>query len=1544
MLELIVVGIAGAFVPSTQSVASDTRYCMVLSPTDLSHMDELKAALQNEARAAKFEHLVAALIGRLLGVGVAVASAGFQHGGDAGTAGRQGRRLRIECKKYADKTALSDRELLGEVDQALARDPALEAWVLAATRDVPEQLEEMLAQKATTIGVPLVIVDWKGVGVSALAALCASAPDLVRVLFSAEAATHAEALRAVAVDSIERLRRDLETWSLGFESLRTLSHGQLRKIWTSPRDAEAALNQNTAGGATTTKLITRPSVSAAFDTWWAGPAENDAPITVLGPDGVGKTWATLAWLIGHTDTLPIVLVVPSSNSKELGSPSELSVKRFLAGRLYELSCGIRDAEHWLRRLERLLRRPSVEGPILTVFFDGINQEPSVPWIPVLKALQAQPFAGRVRVIVSTRNYHFEVKLSYLRGLIVQASQAAVGVYDDAPGGEFDKRLSLDGLTRDQLHPDLLDLARTPRLFDLVVHLRDRLVGANEITLHRVLWEYGRDARGVRSGISFSEQDWQAWLREIAERYRAGARDFSMRMLSESTSRADLSTAEVTARLSDIIDGQFTTLGPGGVRRFKPDVVAHVLGAALLFQLSERENVNFDAVDAELAQWLDPIAGLDQRAEILRASISILISQGLPVIMPLAGVLITAWLQTQNLPDSHRRELAGLAIHLPDALLDAIEHSAGYAQVSARLWAVNALRAIPRQPGGALNHIVDRCRMWLSEVSREVRPAHQTSEDFERHRSERYKERVGVDASGPLTVAGVELVLVDSGDDAIAQTVPSILEGFPLTNVLTVFETAAVAFSVRGQCPAWDGLKWLCLLNEMDPMQTTEALRARSALVMARNAEAGINPALLARAASLLLWLSGDEKDEVAALALGPVHHHSPTYEADYLPNPGRSVFTLERRDAIAVLGDRALPLLLRVRRTSELWLDPNFEPPEAFAAEVRDMATSYDGTFLDREGGTIENHNFEIFEPVLARCAPGLLAKIVRAKLTQPDVPPEFRYFRAVMSSKHFVLAGPSEAAAARVLRLSTRETDGGNEWYAASQFLLLELHSEGGARQIEAIMEAELNDILLSHSQIQQTVTLDEAEALIARYATSQWVQKRNLICLLRVAPIEKSETLWNWLQEITDGSERELHGAAFRELATADGLRFGRHLLNQGWSWSPRGDYWVNHYGSSALIMATSAIPFDQVAMRLAPWRLLEAARARGEDSSEVRLAASILSTVLAADGLVAPDPGALVTIDRTIDGAPPYSVSFTPIDLPDDRASSLRRAIDADARQDAWQRACNTAIERISQARAAGASLYLANVDVEDMVLVVRHTPEFVDLWLHGMADGTSDFRRRVILADWAFLALCEALMRHDPDRGVRLWHALKRALTTRFIGRAKIDDMIQMVFRVPPSPAVAGLRAELLGLERSSTDKELLELAIAAVLNGQCEWLAAAIAKDAASLFAWRRKRAVVLEGFTTDNTLPQPLAWPDGPLRTDYDQLRRRSGRFRYSEACAHHWWRCYLAAPDTETAYAAWILFARAADRRAWVWIRRDADAIKCRSAFFQRKLTHASI
>jgi hypothetical protein len=201
------------------------------------------------------------------------------------------------------------------------------------------------------------------------------------------------------------------------------------------------------------------------------------------------------------------------------------------------------------------------------------------------------------------------------------------------------------------------------------------------------------------------------------------------------------------------------------------------------------DATFEATEAEVGQWLDPIAGLDQRAEILRAAVSILVERGGLTITAIGGVLVTAWLQTQNVTDGHRRELASLAPNMPEALLDAVERSDAHAQASARLWAVNTLRAIPRTEGPPLTAIVARIRTWFSIVSRDVDNSPEANADFERRRAERYRARIGVDASGTLTVLGIELRLVDRDDGRLQAAAPSILEGFPLAKIIPCFANA-----------------------------------------------------------------------------------------------------------------------------------------------------------------------------------------------------------------------------------------------------------------------------------------------------------------------------------------------------------------------------------------------------------------------------------------------------------------------------------------------------------------------------------------------------------------------------------------------------------------------------------------------------------------------------------------------------------------------------------------------------------------------------------
>lgn len=196
---------------------------MGLTESDLLALDSLQDSLQGMPP-GKFEQLIASLIGRLLNMRVLVARAGFQFGGDAGTVGMQGRHLRVECKRYQKSTPLDERELCGEVDHALGRDPALEAWMLAIPRVVTEQEGQALYNRGEKEGLPILILDWERSGPPRLAALCTTAPDLVEDYLGQAMGEIASNFAPLMSEGLQQLRRDVESWNLGFEQLRKISH------------------------------------------------------------------------------------------------------------------------------------------------------------------------------------------------------------------------------------------------------------------------------------------------------------------------------------------------------------------------------------------------------------------------------------------------------------------------------------------------------------------------------------------------------------------------------------------------------------------------------------------------------------------------------------------------------------------------------------------------------------------------------------------------------------------------------------------------------------------------------------------------------------------------------------------------------------------------------------------------------------------------------------------------------------------------------------------------------------------------------------------------------------------------------------------------------------------------------------------------------------------------------------------------------------------------------------------------------------------------
>ena len=407
--------------------------------------------------------------------------------------------------------------------------------------------------------------------------------------------------------------------------------------------------------------------------------------------------------------------------------------------------------------------------------------------------------------------------------------------------------------------------------------------------------------------------------------------------------------------------------------------------------------------------------------------------------------------------------------------------------------------------------------------------------------------------------------------------------------------------------------------------------------------------------------------------------------------------------------------------------------------------------------------------------------------------PAESRYWLATHATDHLLLTRAIDANAARVLRLSGSESDKTNEDVVSADLLLLEIANLDVRRQLDYAIQAGLDFVPLEFRDVLRRPDADDIDQLVDRYRDGSPKQQRLLLLLLSLRPVELNVKARGWIHESARSTEdTEARVAAFGILSSADRLQFGRTLFSDGWSWSLTEHVLVNHIGTDALIKATSNRPFNQFASRLAPWRLIEAARRRGCRPTEVQLAADLFGRVLMDSTLDLQDPEADLSVDRSLREVLPFAYSVAP--QPTHSEGTIRwPTVDAEEQLQTLRATVDAANTHIQDAWRSGASLYLIDVHVKDFLAVLKHAPDAIDQWLSGLSEPTEEFTRRVRLAEGAFLGLCEALMEHDPDRGTALWWALQSTLTTKYFGPGGVNEFVHMAFRVPDSPAVTALRS-------------------------------------------------------------------------------------------------------------------------------------------------------
>ncbi len=715
-----------------------------------------------------------------------------------------------------------------------------------------------------------------------------------------------------------------------------------------------------------------------------------------------------------------------------------------------------------------------------------------------------------------------------------------------------------------------------------------------------------------------------------------------------------------------------------------------------------------------------------------------------------------------------------------------------------------------------------------------------------------------------------------------------------------------------------------MVASADETATKAFFRHLADEVIAASPEAGVHPRLANRAAALVLRLVGDEDLEKHAAAVDETFGSKSSYFEDYEKNPTKSYRAPEHRHVSTILAASDMPIWRRLEKIDAYLPDPGIQFPEDDRAELAASLSQQSFQNMGRNRmQTADDVNWEKRRPIAARVTPQEFFNVSRKQLHElAQRSGSEKYWSSARLDQLMLVADRADLPQISSLRTRTKLPH--YEDAANALCLQLEILHLSAEEQLQYLLQAEGYGSTPHLFEIIRPVSAIQLEAFLETNPSSPAAEQ----LVLEVMVQQETPTaagLAIRLLHVLDSDDKQTRNLAFMALSLCAPETCGQHLLAHNWKYDPA-DELAAHFGSDAVAHASMGLALEDVQPLIAPWRWLEAAIIRGGDSSELKSMSKMVVSLLQNVANELPGlPGEFSIQGPMRHGLPTIRVgeSRNPDETPE-QASFRNMSDEAEEADRRLQELSRSAAVSIRQIRSTGKALYLQAFNVSSMRTAYSSAPEEWVKLLEGAKECTPEFIMRVQAAEGLYMALCEALLADEPDKGVILWHALLGAVRTKFRGPAEISDFVHMAFRVPDSQEVNGLREILTSFARTSTDRQILDLVIASQLNGHGEWLAKLVDEDKRSPHQWRRKRGVMLDALRSYPS-SDSLVWPAGEVTTSMDVLESRMAHWRNRGALARWWWRKFVRANDVVEAFAAWTVFLSCADRRAHVWMRDEA-------------------
>lgn len=606
-------------------------------------IDAARAALTRlaETGSSGFEGLLCELLSAHLGALLRLSSSGRQYGRDMGNG-----EIMAEAKRYGE-TRLPIRELAGEIAIAKQQTPSLVLWILGTTQVLSEQDFATLDGVASNACVDLVVVDWSPASCPRLLTLISLHEAIARDWFERQAP---DAWRVVA-DAIETLRgrpdafrrveEDLELAASGLGLVGRLKEALERAIDAAVADPTGRLSREIFGQRIDFKTaeahaIERPDLSRTIDKAYEQADEEGSIIAVLGPEGVGKTWAVVTHAVASRPRRPLIFV--SSRLIEEAKRQDWGHPRLLAECICRMAATIEGGDRRFRDhgfVDRLLStmeltRNSDFDPIIVL--DGFNERQGAHWASMISNLPRRfDRMRKCNLVVTSRPAAWAKLVRDLTRLDVRAEQVDVGPFSET---EFAAACAAQGIDARAFDPQTARDLRNPRLFRIAAGLLPQLAGA-PVTRERVFLEYWRHRQDESTTDRLEPQEFDDLLREHA---RKAWGDLKL-LKGERTLYFDARATQEAARFAcveqavrdvrDAMSSGFFAPGARGDReetRFAADRLNYVLGLSLHRRLVEvtdevaSAEENRIRVNEQLGKDLEPMFDTDAAGVVLATAL------------------------------------------------------------------------------------------------------------------------------------------------------------------------------------------------------------------------------------------------------------------------------------------------------------------------------------------------------------------------------------------------------------------------------------------------------------------------------------------------------------------------------------------------------------------------------------------------------------------------------------------------------------------------------------------------------------------------------------------------------------------------------------------------------------------------------------------------------------------------------------------------------------------------------------------------------------